>query len=66
LGWLFKYHKKNDDKTNLFFFISPKIVRTTAEAAALTMKKNNEAGVLEEGVVRMYDSKKDKPKTAKP
>jgi len=65
LGWLFKYQKKTYDKTNLFFFISPRIVRTPADAAALTMEKNAEAGTLEGGTVRLYD-KKEKLKAVAP
>jgi general secretion pathway protein D len=66
LGWLFKYQRKTSEKTNLFFFVSPRIVRTAAEAATLTSKKTSEIGVLEEGVIRMYDPKRDKARVPKP
>jgi len=62
LGWLFKYQSKTKDKRNLFTFITPHIIRTQEEAAALTKTKTDAAGVLEEGVIRMYDPKRDKPR----
>jgi len=66
LGWLFKYKKKTIDKTNLFFFISPRVIRTVADAQALTSKKNAEAAVPEGAVIKMFEPKKSTPKTVSP
>ena len=63
IGWLFKYQYKANFKTNLFVFITPHIIRNQAEAAAISKKKVNDIGKIEEGVIRMYDPKKDKPAT---
>ena len=60
IGWLFKYQYKKKEKSNLFIFITPHIVRNQAEAAAVYKKKVDEIGQIEEGVIRMYDPKKDK------
>ena len=60
IGWLFKYQYKKRYKSNLFIFITPHIVRNHAEAAAVYKKKVDEIGQIEEGVIRMYDPKKDK------
>ncbi|HEY5497942.1 MAG TPA: hypothetical protein VIK19_06380, partial [Syntrophales bacterium] len=60
IGWLFKYQYKKREKSNLFIFITPHIVRNQAEAAAVYKKKVDEIGQIEEGVIRMYDPKKDK------
>ncbi len=62
LGWLFKYRYKAKGKSNLFIFITPRIVRNQADAAAIYKMKSNEIGQIEEGVIRMYDPKKDKQK----
>jgi len=60
IGWLFKYQYKKRYKSNLFIFITPHIVRNQAEAAAIYKKKVDEIGQIEEGVIHMYDPKKDK------
>ena len=39
LGWLFKTDSTTNNKTNMFIFITPHIVRNPAEIAAVTMKK---------------------------
>jgi general secretion pathway protein D len=63
LGWLFKYQTKLNKKGNLFTFITPHIIRTQTDASALTKVKMDMIGTQEEGVIRMYDPKKDKTKT---
>ncbi|MCX7634730.1 MAG: hypothetical protein N2Z74_03175, partial [Syntrophales bacterium] len=65
IGWLFKYRYQSKGKSNLFVFITPRIVRNQADAAAIYKKKYEEIGKIEEGVIRMYDPKKTKDK-AKP
>ncbi|HQJ30434.1 MAG TPA: type II secretion system secretin GspD [Syntrophales bacterium] len=62
LGWLFKYRYKAKGKSNLFIFITPRIVRNQVDAAAIYKQKSTELGKIEEGVIRMYDPKKDKDK----
>jgi general secretion pathway protein D len=42
LGWLFKTHSTTNRKTNMFIFITPRIVRNPAEIAAVTLKKEEE------------------------
>ena len=44
LGWLFRTHSTTSRKTNMFIFITPRIVRNPAEAAAVTLKKEDEMG----------------------
>ncbi|MCX5839329.1 MAG: type II secretion system protein GspD, partial [Deltaproteobacteria bacterium] len=64
LGWLFKSRVKGREKSNLFIFITPHIVRNQDEAAAIYKKKLDDVGNVEEGVIRM-DPKKSltKPST---
>ena len=61
LGWLFKSVVKSREKTNLFVFITPHIIRTQADASAMFKKKIGDAGVVEDGVIKLYD-KKDRDK----
>jgi general secretion pathway protein D len=63
LGWLFKTRGSGGDKTNLFIFITPHIVRNQAEAAALYKKKLDSVSHIEEGVIKMNE-KTPSPKPA--
>jgi general secretion pathway protein D len=64
LGWLFKSRVKGRDKSNLFIFITPHIVRNQDEAAAIYKKKLDDVGNVEEGVIRMNPKKSlTKPST---
>ncbi len=46
LGWLFKTHTTTSRKTNMFIFITPRIVRNPAEIAAVTLKKEDEMSMV--------------------
>lgn len=46
LGWLFKTHTTTDRKTNMFIFISPRIIRNPAQIAAVTLKKEDQIGAI--------------------
>lgn len=39
LGWLFKYQKKTNEKTNLLVFLTPKIVRNHKALSKITKEK---------------------------
>ncbi len=39
LGWLFKSRKKDSTQTNLFIFITPKVIRNAGDSAELTKEK---------------------------
>jgi general secretion pathway protein D len=57
LGWLFKTRGSGREKSNLFVFITPHIVRNQEEAAAIYQKKLEDIGNIEEGVIRMNEKK---------
>jgi len=44
LGWFFKTHSTTDRKTNMFIFITPRIVRNPADAISVTLKKETQMG----------------------
>ena len=44
LGWLFKTRSTTDRKTNMFIFITPRIVRNPADAISVTLKKEAAMG----------------------
>ena len=57
LGWLFKSRGSGREKSNLFVFITPHIIRNQEEAAVIYQKKLEEIGNVEEGVIRMNEKK---------
>lgn len=50
LGWLFKTHSTNDRKTNMFIFITPRIIRNPAEIVSVTLKKEDQLGSVHPAV----------------
>jgi len=64
LGWLFKTRGSGREKSNLFVFITPHIIRNQEEAAAIYKKKLDDIGNIEEGVIKMNEKKTlQKPQT---
>jgi general secretion pathway protein D len=57
LGWLFKTRGSGREKSNLFVFITPHIIRNQEEAAAIYKKKLDDIGNIEEGVIKMNEKK---------
>jgi len=54
---LFKSMSKSQEKSNLFVFITPHIVRNQQDAAAISTKKKEEIGEIKDGVIKMYEKK---------
>ena len=44
LGWLFKTHNNTSTKTNMFIFITPRIIKNPADIAAVTLQKEDSMG----------------------
>lgn len=44
LGWLFKTHTTKSEKTNMFIFVTPHIIRNPADIAAVSLRKEEELG----------------------
>jgi len=53
-GYLFKSHGDGTEKTNLYAFITPRVVKNTQEAKALYDKKRTEIDTVREGAVKLY------------
>ncbi len=66
LGWLFKGTSKNREKTNLFIFLTPRIIQNPAEARKIYLDKKEQIETIKEGVIKMYDKPKPKPLTDEP
>jgi general secretion pathway protein D len=55
LGWLFKSHGEREEKTNLFIFITPHIVESSPELAALYYKKRDVMEYVQRGSSKIPD-----------
>jgi general secretion pathway protein D len=65
LGWLFKTHSTSREKTNLYVFLTPHIVRTQKDAAALYQEKRETMGEVVEGIIKLNEKKSEaKPYSA--
>lgn len=55
LGWLFKTKTSSREKTNLYVFLTPHIVRTQQDAAKLYQEKRETMGEVVEGVIKLNE-----------
>jgi general secretion pathway protein D len=61
LGFFFKGTSKDRQKTNLFIFLTPRIIQNPAEARKIYLDKKEQIETIKEGVIKMYDKPKPKP-----
>jgi len=54
LGWLFKTRSKGGDRTNLYIFITPKVLQNPSEASAISKVKKNQIDDLRELQIKLY------------
>jgi general secretion pathway protein D len=55
LGWLFKSSSNTSEKTNLFVFLTPHVLKTPAEASELHQEKQDLIDQIKDGSIKMYD-----------
>ncbi len=55
LNFLFKSVSKAGDKTNLFVFITPHVVKHPSEAEEIYQKKKGQIDEIQEGNIKMYE-----------
>ena len=54
LGWLFRSMAKGTDKTNLFIFITPRVIRNPEEANSVFESKKKKIDDLREAQIKLY------------
>jgi general secretion pathway protein D len=54
---LFKSKSSAGDKTNLFVFITPHVVKHPSEAEEIYQQKKDQIEQIQEGNIKMYDKK---------
>jgi general secretion pathway protein D len=55
LGWLFRANSESSEKSNLYVFLTPRVIKNPEEAAQIYEKKKDEIDKIEERSIRMYD-----------
>jgi len=54
LGWLFKTMGKSSDQTNLFFFVTPRVIQNPNEANNVFESKKTQIDQLREAQIKLY------------
>jgi general secretion pathway protein D len=56
LGWLFRKRTETNQKTNLYIFLTPRVIKSPAEAQEIFKdKKTGQTGTVEEGGIKLYE-----------
>jgi general secretion pathway protein D len=55
LGWLFKTHSTIREKTNMYVFLTPHIVRTKQDADKIYQEKREGMGEVVEGIIKLNE-----------
>jgi general secretion pathway protein D len=67
LGWAFKSESKKNEKSNLYVFLTPKVVNTPFEAGTVYKEKKEQIDNIKSGSIKLYrGSGKDAEKTTIP
>jgi general secretion pathway protein D len=54
LGWLFRSTSQSNQKTNLYIFLTPRVIKSPAEADDVFFKKKGEMDTIQEGQIKLY------------
>ena len=55
LGWMFRKHSDDIVKTNLYVFLTPRVIKNPGEALGLFQKKKEQIDVIKEGEIKYYE-----------
>jgi general secretion pathway protein D len=58
-GYLFKSTSRGSEKTNLYVFIQPTVVKNPAEAKALLKSKEDQIDQIKAGKIKMYEKQSE-------
>ncbi len=54
LGWLFRDRSERSDKTNLYIFLTPRVIKSPAEAQEILQDKQGQMDTIKEGEIKLY------------
>jgi len=57
LGWLFKFRSERSEKTNLFVFLTPHVIKSPEEAEDVYGRKKIQMDSLKEGRIKLFNQK---------
>jgi general secretion pathway protein D len=55
LGWAFRTHGRTRGKTNLYIFLTPKVIKNPMEADAVYKDKRSQIEAAPEGTIKLYE-----------
>jgi general secretion pathway protein D len=54
LGWLFRNNSDKNQKTNLYIFLTPRVIKSPAEAQEIFENKKGQIDTIQEGKIKLY------------
>jgi len=54
LGWLFRNRSESNQKTNLYIFLTPRVIKSPAEAQEIFQDKKDQIDTIKEGKIKLY------------
>jgi len=54
LGWLFRNTSERNRKTNLYIFLTPRVIKSPAEAEEIFKDKKEQMDTIQEGKIKLY------------
>jgi general secretion pathway protein D len=66
MGWLFKAAADITEKTNLYVFLTPRVINNPAEADAIYQNKKEQIDSIEAGSIKLYEKIEKSPQTDRP
>jgi general secretion pathway protein D len=55
LGWLFRKKSESNEKTNLYIFLTPRVIKSPAEAEVILKDKQEHINEIGEGRIKLYE-----------
>ncbi len=55
LGWMFKKSSTETDKTNLYVFLTPRVIKNPGEALGIFQQKREQIETIREGEIKYYE-----------
>ncbi len=64
LGWLFKNKSDENIRTNLYVFLTPRVIKNPAEAMDIFQQKKEQMDTIKEGNIKLNETRAGKPEAA--
>jgi general secretion pathway protein D len=61
LGYLFRKKSETNQKTNLYIFLTPRVIKSPMEAEAILKNKKEQIDTIKEGGIKLYQDDKSAP-----